>query len=95
MEKCFVLKDLILRLAKKGKIHLDLDEIVEMNHATFAIGFPISVKSPTPTKVRSTLPSTSRAYYKHIQFGMLEPMHTSCFNPQDDDKADNELVGDE
>ena len=95
MEKCFVLKDLILRLAKKGKIHLDQDEIVEVNHATFAVGFLISVKSPTPTNVRSTLPSTSRVYYKHIQFGMLEPMHTSCFNPQDDDRADNELVGDE
>ena len=26
---------------------------------------------------------------------MLEPMHTSCFNPQDDDRVDNELVGDE
>nr|POE93785.1 hypothetical protein CFP56_41656 [Quercus suber] len=53
------------------------------------------MKSPTPTEVRSTLPSTSRAYCKHIQFGTLEPMHTSCFNPQDDDKADDELVGDE
>ena len=26
VEKCFVLKDLILRLAKEGKILLDLDE---------------------------------------------------------------------
>ena len=95
MEKCFVLKDLILRLTKEGKILLDLDETAEANHATFAIGSPISVKSPTPMEVRSTLPSTSRAYCKHIQFGTLEPMHMSCFNPQDDDKADDELVGDE
>ena len=95
VEKCFVLKDLILRLAKEGKILLDLDETAEANHATFAIGSPISVKSPTPMEVRSTLPSTSRAYCKHIQFGTLEPMHMSCFNPQDDDKADDELVGDE
>ena len=37
----------------------------------------------------------SRAYYKHIQFGMLELMHMSCFSPQDDDRVDDELVGDE
>ena len=95
MEKCFVLKDLILRLAKEGKILLDLDETAEANHATFAVRSPISVKSPTPMEMRFTLPSTSRAYCKHIQFGTLEPMHMSCFNPQDDDRANNELVGDE
>ena len=95
MEKCFVLKDLILRLAKEGKILLDLDETAKANHAMFAVGSPISVKSLTPMEVRFTLPSTSKAYCKHIQFGTLEPMHTSCFNPQDDDRADNELVGDE
>ena len=94
VEKCFVLKDLILRLAKAGKILLDLDEIAEANHATFTVGSPISVKSPTPMEVQSTLPSTSRAYCKHIKFGTLEPMHTLYFNPQDDDKADDELVGD-
>ena len=33
MEKCFILKDLIMKLAKQGIIHLDLDE-VESNHAT-------------------------------------------------------------
>ena len=94
VEKIFVLKDLILRLAKEGKILLDLDETAKANHATFAIGSPISVKSPTITEVESTLPSTSRAYYKHIQFGTLEFMQTSCFSPQDDDKVDDELVGD-
>ena len=94
MEKCFVLNDLILRLAKEGKILLDLDEIVEANCFTFAIGSPISVKSPTPMEVQSTLPSTSRVYHKHIQFGTLKPMRMSCFNPQDDDRANDELVGD-
>ena len=95
VEKCFVLKDLILRLAKEGKILLDLDETTKANHVTFAVRSPISVKSTTPMEVWSTLPSTSRTYCKHIQFGMLEPMHTSCFNPQDDDRADDELVRDE
>ena len=37
VEKIFVLKDLILRLAKEGKILLDLDETAEANHATFAV----------------------------------------------------------
>ena len=66
MEKCFVLKDLILRLAKEGKILLDLDETTEANHAMFAVESLISVKSPTPMEVRYTLSSTSRTYYKHI-----------------------------
>ena len=77
VQKCFVLKDFILRLAKEGKILLDLDETTEANHATFVVGSPISVKSPTPMEVRSTLPSTSRAYYKHIQFETIEPMRMS------------------
>ena len=94
VEKCFVLKDLILRLVKEGKILLDLGETAEANHATFAVGSSISAKSPTLMEVWSTWPSTSRAYRKHIQFGMLEPMHMSCFNPQDDDRANDELVGD-
>jgi hypothetical protein len=44
VEKCFFLKDLILRLAKEGKIILDLDEAVGSNHATFTF------ESPSPTK---------------------------------------------
>ena len=38
MEKCFVLKDLIMNIAKRGRIHLDLDEVVESNHATVTFG---------------------------------------------------------
>ena len=34
VEKCFILKDLIMKLAKQRRIHLDLDEVVESNHAT-------------------------------------------------------------
>jgi hypothetical protein len=40
VEKCFVLKDLILRLAKEGEILLDLDEAVGSNHATFTFRSP-------------------------------------------------------
>ncbi|KAM1634977.1 hypothetical protein ACFXTN_011851 [Malus domestica] len=34
MEKCFVLKDLIMKLAKKGIIELDLDDVVKSNYTT-------------------------------------------------------------
>ena len=44
VEKRFVLKDLILRLVKEGKIILDLVEAVGSNHATFTF------ESPSPTK---------------------------------------------
>ncbi|MCQ7416412.1 retrotransposon gag domain-containing protein, partial [Salmonella enterica] len=34
VEKCFVLKELILKLARERKIELDLDEVAQANHAT-------------------------------------------------------------
>ena len=48
VEKCFILKELIMKLAKQGIIHLDLDEVVESNHATVTFGFldPISLHVP-------------------------------------------------
>ena len=44
MEKCFVLKDLNLKLTREGKILLDLDEAVGSNHATFTFGLPSPTK---------------------------------------------------
>ena len=38
VEKCFILKDLIMKLAKQGRIHLDPDEVVKSNHATVTFG---------------------------------------------------------
>ena len=38
VEKCFILKYLIMKLAKQGRIHLDLDEVVELSHATITFG---------------------------------------------------------
>ena len=38
MEKCFILKNLIMKLAKQGRIHLDLDEVVESNHVIVTSG---------------------------------------------------------
>ena len=51
VEKCFVLKDLIMKIAKRGRIHLDLDEVVESNHVTVTFGSfdPISLHVPPKT----------------------------------------------
>ncbi|KAM2732019.1 hypothetical protein FF1_034634 [Malus domestica] len=47
-EKCFVLKDLIMKLAQKGIIELDLDDVVESNYTTFTSGSSDSKFSPRP-----------------------------------------------
>ena len=36
IQKCFVFKEQIVKLAKENKIDLDLDEVVESNHVTVA-----------------------------------------------------------
>ena len=38
MEKCFILKYLIMKLVKQRRIHLDLDETIKSNHATVTFG---------------------------------------------------------
>ncbi|XP_038876523.1 uncharacterized protein LOC120068954 [Benincasa hispida] len=37
VEKCFILKELILKLARERKIELDLDEVVQTNHAAMTV----------------------------------------------------------
>ena len=84
MEKCFILKYLILRLAKEGKILLDLDEAVGSNHDTFTIG------SPSPKKTQYPLMSTLGTSYKSIKFGTLEPICLPCLEPHDDCNIEDE-----
>ena len=38
IEKCFILKDLIMNLTKQGKIELDLDDVAEVNCTTVTFG---------------------------------------------------------
>ncbi|KAM0989301.1 hypothetical protein ACFX11_013274 [Malus domestica] len=45
-EKCFVLKDLIMKLAHKGIIELDLDDVVKSNYTTITYGSVNSKFSP-------------------------------------------------
>ena len=75
MEKCFILKDLIMKLAKQRRIHLDLDEIVKSNHAIVTFGplDPVSLNVP---------PKTIRAYTGNIQCESPKPKQTqvSCQN---------------
>ncbi|CAL8134867.1 unnamed protein product [Prunus armeniaca] len=46
VEKCFVLKELIMNVARQGKIELDVDEIADANVATIVFGFFNSVPLP-------------------------------------------------
>ncbi|KAA0046632.1 retrotransposon gag protein [Cucumis melo var. makuwa] len=63
VEKCFVLKELILKLARENKIELDIDKVAQMNH--------VAVKMTS-----SVLPSMLLYDQREslIQFGTLEPI---------------------
>ncbi|KAM2167828.1 hypothetical protein ACFX1Q_037336 [Malus domestica] len=47
-EKCFVLKDLIMKLAQKGIIELDLDDVVKSNYTIITSGSSYSKFLPQP-----------------------------------------------
>ncbi|XP_038904526.1 uncharacterized protein LOC120090905 [Benincasa hispida] len=63
VEKCFVLKELILKLARERKIKLDLDEVVQTNHTAVTV---------TPSVVPPTISYEERESL--VQFGTFEPM---------------------
>ncbi|KAK4566254.1 hypothetical protein RGQ29_002479 [Quercus rubra] len=42
IQKCFVLKELIMKLAKERKIDLDFNDVAQSNLVTFSCGLPIS-----------------------------------------------------
>ena len=58
VEKCFILKDLIMKLAKQRRIHLDLDEVVESNHATVTFESFDPVPLHVPLKKLGTCANT-------------------------------------
>ena len=61
IQKCFVLKELIMELAKERKIDLDFNDVAQSNLATFSCGLPICM-SPTTEQGANTM---------LIQFGSL------------------------
>ncbi|CAL8990429.1 unnamed protein product [Prunus brigantina] len=63
VEKCFVLKELIMNLARQGRIELDVDEIADANVATIVFGSFDPVPLPVLSK-RSEFQSTTDIYQK-------------------------------
>ena len=47
-----------MRLAKQGRIHLDLDEVVESNHATITFGSFDPIPLHVPLKKPGTCANT-------------------------------------
>ncbi|KAA0059012.1 retrotransposon gag protein [Cucumis melo var. makuwa] len=62
VEKCFVLKELILRLARKKKIELDLEEVAQTNH----VAVTIMSEALSPRLIFEQRESL-------VQFGTFEP----------------------
>ncbi|KAA0046413.1 retrotransposon gag protein [Cucumis melo var. makuwa] len=63
VEKCFVLKERILKLARENKIQLDIDEVAQTNHVA--------------VNMTSSVPSSILLYNRReslIQFGTFEPI---------------------
>ncbi|KAA0067219.1 retrotransposon gag protein [Cucumis melo var. makuwa] len=66
VENCFVLKELILKLARENKIELDIDEVVQTNHVTI--------------EMASSVPPSTQLYDQRkslTQFGTFEPIVVS------------------
>ena len=94
VEKCFVLKDIIIKVAKEGKILLDLDGTVESNYTAFTSTSLTLIKSQTPSKT-PPLASTLGASDKHIQFGTIEPFHMPCLDPLNEAKIKGKLMNED
>ena len=47
IQKCFVFKELIMKLAKERKIDLDFNDVAQSNLATFSCGLPICMSLTT------------------------------------------------
>ncbi|KAM1035442.1 hypothetical protein ACFX2I_038595 [Malus domestica] len=82
-EKCFVLKDLIMKLAQKGIIELDLDDVVKSNYTTITYGSVDSKSSPQSLGACSkTMPVKQSKVegWTHVTPKKLHKKHT--FPPQ-------------
>ena len=64
IRKCFVLKGLIMKLAKERKINFDFNDVAQSNLTTFACGLSICMSPTTKQRANTTF----------IQFGSLEPV---------------------
>ena len=64
IQKCFVLKELTMKLAKERKIDLDFNDVAQSNLVTFSCGLLICM-SPTTKQGANTM---------LIKFGSLKPV---------------------
>ena len=85
IQKCFVLKELIMKLAKERKIDLDFNYVDQSNLATFSCGLPICM-SPTTKQGANTM---------LIQFGSLKPVPVQLSQEAFDYNDDKMSVMDE
>ncbi|KAM1683998.1 hypothetical protein ACFXTN_032111 [Malus domestica] len=79
-EKCFVLKDLIMKLAQKGIIELDLDDVVKSNYTTVTSGSFNLKSSPQPRGACSKTTSVKSSEvegWTHVTPRKLHKKHTS------------------
>uniref|UniRef100_A0A7N2N597 RNA-directed DNA polymerase n=1 Tax=Quercus lobata TaxID=97700 RepID=A0A7N2N597_QUELO len=83
IQKCFVLKELIMKLAKERKIDLDFNDVAQSNLVTFSCGLPSSLSPNTKQGANTTL----------IHFGSLEPVQVQLsqkaphYNSNDDKRS--------
>ncbi|KAM1274646.1 hypothetical protein FF1_024553 [Malus domestica] len=84
-EKCFVLKDLIMKLAQKGIIELDLDDVVKSNYTTITSGSSDSRFLPQPLGASS---KTSKVEgWTQITPKKLHKKHTSHLQVRQSDRG--------
>ncbi|KAM1038010.1 hypothetical protein ACFX2I_032632 [Malus domestica] len=79
-EKCFVLKDLIMKLTQKGIIELDLEDVVKSNYTTVTSGSFNSKSSPQPLRACSktmSVKSSEVEGWTHVTPKKLHTKHTS------------------
>ncbi|KAM1310177.1 hypothetical protein PS2_006787 [Malus domestica] len=89
-EKCFVLKDLIMKLAQKGIIELDLDDVVKSNYTTITSDSSDSKFSPQPLGASS---KTSKIEgWTQVTPKKLHKKHTSPPQVRQSEKGAKQLL---
>ncbi|KAM2204747.1 hypothetical protein FF2_023878 [Malus domestica] len=86
-EKCFVLKDLIMKLAQKGIIELDLDEVAKSNYTTITSGSSDSRFLPQPLGASSK--TSKDEGWTQVTPKKLHKKHTSPSQVRQSERGQN------
>ena len=76
IQKCFVFKEKIMKLAKENKIDLDFDEVVESNHVTIACDVLPTFKQGAKTIEALKLINNDDARINPIKGKLLQHFYT-------------------